>query len=109
MNTVIATKAHYLRLIGDQTITGSSSFNDLEKNKKIADEVLIDPRNIRKIEKWLNDPYSPPTLALRYRGNDVIGRQIARRSENGLDVTNAKIVLKKDGQGSYIRTGYPVR
>ncbi|WP_440604399.1 RNase A-like domain-containing protein [Bacillus sp. GB_SG_008] len=97
------------RLVEDQNITGSSSFNDLEKAQKIADEVLTDPRNIRKIERWLNDPYSPPTLALRYRGDEVVGRQIARGSENVLEVTNAKIVLKKDGQGSYIRTGYPVR
>lgn len=64
---------------------------------------------IRKIERWLDDPYSWSALTFRYRGDEVIGRSIVRGSENVLEVTNAKIILKKDGQGSYIRTGYPVR
>ncbi|MBJ7998253.1 RNase A-like domain-containing protein [Bacillus mycoides] len=97
------------RLIDDQKITGSSSFNDLEKAQKVADAVLTNPQNIRKIERWLADPYSPPTLALRYRGDEIIGRSILRTSEGVLEVTNAKIVLKKDGEGSYIRTGFPIR
>ncbi|PEI66831.1 RNase A-like domain-containing protein, partial [Bacillus toyonensis] len=97
------------RLIDDQKITGSSSFNDLEKAQKVADAVLTNPQNIRKIERWLADPYSPPTLALRYRGDEIIGRSILRTSEDVLEVTNAKIVLKKDGEGSYIRTGFPIR
>ncbi|MEK4831020.1 MULTISPECIES: RNase A-like domain-containing protein [unclassified Bacillus (in: firmicutes)] len=97
------------RLIDDQNITGSSSFNDLEKAQKVADAVLTNPQNIRKIERWLADPYSPPTLALRYRGDEIIGRSILRTSEDVLEVTNAKIVLKKDGEGSYIRTGFPIR
>ncbi|EOO75051.1 hypothetical protein IIC_02505 [Bacillus cereus VD021] len=97
------------RLIDDQNITGSSSFNDLEKAQKVADAVLTNPQNIRKIERWLADSYSPPTLALRYRGDEIIGRSILRTSEDVLEVTNAKIVLKKDGEGSYIRTGFPIR
>ena len=105
----ISNEALAQRLIDDPHITGSSSFNNLETAQKIADEVLTNPRNIRKIERWLDDPYSPPTLGFRYRGDEVIGRSIVRGSENVLEVTNAKIILKKDGQGSYIRTGYPVR
>ncbi|PFA26083.1 WXG100 family type VII secretion target [Bacillus thuringiensis] len=105
----ISNEALAQRLKDDPDITGSSSFNNLETAQKIADEVLTNPRNIRKIERWLDDPYSPPTLAFRYRGDEVIGRSIVRGSENILEVTNAKIILKKDGQGSYIRTGYPVR
>ncbi|MDA1945269.1 hypothetical protein PDK19_13300 [Bacillus cereus group sp. BcHK124] len=66
--------------------------------------MLTNPRNIRKIERWLEDPYSSPNLAFRYRGDKVIGRSIVRGSENVLEVTNAKIILKKDGQGSYIQT-----
>ncbi|UTO07129.1 hypothetical protein NLJ82_18300 [Bacillus paranthracis] len=66
-------------------------------------------QNNQEIERWLGDPYNPPTLGFRYRGDEVIGRSIVRGSENVLEVTNAKIILKKDGQGSYIRTGYPVR
>nr|WP_070138816.1 RNase A-like domain-containing protein [Bacillus cereus] len=97
------------RLIDDQNITGSSSFNDLEKAQKVADAVLTNPQDIRKIESWLADPYSPPTLALRYRGDEIIGRSILRTSEDVLEVMNAKIVLKKDGEGSYIRTGFPIR
>ncbi|KWU61033.1 hypothetical protein AWW70_16725 [Bacillus mycoides] len=54
-----------------------------------------------------SNQYSPPTLALRYRGDEIIGRSILRTSEDVLEVTNAKIVLKKDGEGSYIRKGSP--
>lgn len=54
--------------------------------------MLTNPRNIRKIERWLEDPYSSPNLAFRYRGDKVIGRSIVRGSENVLEVTNAKII-----------------
>lgn len=46
---------------------------------------------------------------MKYNYEFIIGRSILRTSEDVLEVTNAKIVLKKDGEGSYIRTGFPIR
>ncbi|MED1410143.1 hypothetical protein P4U54_12140 [Bacillus paramycoides] len=47
----ISNEALVQRLIDDPDITGSSSFNDLKSAQKVADEVLTNPRNIRKIER----------------------------------------------------------
>ncbi|MCY8712356.1 ribonuclease YeeF family protein [Bacillus haynesii] len=98
------------RLKKDLKITGSSTFKDRATAEKVASEVLKDPKNIKKVEKWLSDPKSRPTLALRYKGNgDVLGRSIERGSNTAEDVTNAKIVLKKGKDGEYILTGYPIK
>ncbi|WP_257130270.1 hypothetical protein [Bacillus pseudomycoides] len=61
----------------------------------MANEVLGNPQNIAKINRWLNNPNSRLTLPLRYKGNTIIGRYIERGSSSALDVANAIIVLKK--------------
>ncbi|WP_374202589.1 RNase A-like domain-containing protein [Bacillus cereus group sp. BfR-BA-01310] len=43
---------------------------------------------------------------MKMEGN--IGRGIQRGSTTAHDMKNAKIVLKKDGNGNFILTGYPV-
>nr|WP_245548535.1 hypothetical protein [Gracilibacillus lacisalsi] len=48
-------------------ITGSSTFKDRMTAEKVADIVLRDPENIGKIQKWLSDPNSRPTLPLIQR------------------------------------------
>lgn len=44
---------------------------------------------------------------LSYEGAEVIGRGVKRDSTTVESMTNARIVLKKDGAGNYILTGYP--
>ena len=98
------------RLKNNPKITGSSTFNDRMTAEKVATTVLNDQKNIDKIQKWLSDPNSRPTLPLRYKGDgEIIGRSVSRNSEEVENVTNAKIVLKKDNNGSFILTGYPVK
>ncbi|AIK38628.1 hypothetical protein BG07_213 [Bacillus pseudomycoides] len=97
------------RLQNDSKITGSSTFTDRATAERIANEVLGNPQNIAKINRWLNNPNSRLTLPLRYKGNTIIGRYIERGSNSALDVENAIIVLKKNNQGSFIITGYPVK
>ncbi|MBD1381548.1 RNase A-like domain-containing protein [Metabacillus arenae] len=98
------------RLKSNPKITGSSTFKDRMTAEKVADTALINPKNIEKIQKWLSDPNSRPTLLLRYKGDgEIIGRSVSRNSEVVENVTNAKIVLKKDNNGSFILTGYPVK
>ncbi|WP_230457134.1 RNase A-like domain-containing protein [Parageobacillus thermoglucosidasius] len=62
------------------------------------------------MQKWLSNPNSRPTLPLRYKGDgEIIGRSVERGSNVVENVTNAKIVLKKDGKGNFILTGYPTK
>lgn len=89
-------------------ISGSSTFKDRMTAEKVAHTLLSNPKNIEKIEKWLSDPNSRPTLPLRYKGDgEIIGSSVSRNSEVLENVTNAKIILKKDQNGSFILTGYP--
>ncbi|PFL46275.1 WXG100 family type VII secretion target [Bacillus anthracis] len=97
------------RLESNSTITGASTFTDRATAEKIANEVLSNPQNTEKINRWLNNPDSKPTLPLRYQGTDITGRHVPRGSEIISEVTNARIVLKKDRDGSFIITGYPER
>ncbi|MGG3651940.1 cytoplasmic protein [Bacillus pseudomycoides] len=96
------------RLQNDSRITGSSTFTDRATAEKVANATLSDPNNQRIIRDWLNNPRSRATIALDYYNNDIIGRGVRRGSTTAHDMKNAKIVLKKDGNGNFILTGYPV-
>ncbi|MDM5195451.1 T7SS effector LXG polymorphic toxin [Bacillus hominis] len=96
------------RLQNDSRITGSSTFTDRATAEKVANATLSDPNNQRIIRDWLNNPRSRSTIALDYYNNDIIGRGVRRGSTTAHDMKNAKIVLKKDGNGNFILTGYPV-
>ncbi|MFG6314318.1 T7SS effector LXG polymorphic toxin [Bacillus velezensis] len=90
-------------------ITASSTFKDRATAERIANSVLNDPKNIKKIENWIDDP-KKPKLMLRYKGDgEIIGRSVSRNSELVENVTNAKIILKKDNNGNFILTGYPTK
>lgn len=96
------------RLKSNPKISGSSTFKDLMTAEKVANTLLSNPKSIEKIEKWLSNPNSRPTLPLRYKGDgEIIGSSVSRSSEVVENVTNAKIILKKDQNGSFILTGYP--
>ncbi|BAD63600.1 hypothetical protein ABC1061 [Shouchella clausii KSM-K16] len=98
------------RLKSNPKITGSSTFKDRMTAERVADTVLKDPKNMEKIQKWLSDPNSRPTLPLKFKGDgEIIGRSVTRNSEVIENVTNAKIILRKDKNGSFILTGYPVK
>lgn len=96
------------RLQNDSRITGASTFTDRATAEKVANATLSDPNNQRIIRDWLNNPRSRSTIALDYYNNDIIGRGVRRGSTTAHDMKNAKIVLKKDGNGNFILTGYPV-
>ncbi len=96
------------RLQNDSRITGSSTFTDRATAEKVANATLSDPNNQRIIRDWLNNPRSRSTIALDYYNNDIIGRGVRRGATTAHDMKNAKIVLKKDGNGNFILTGYPV-
>ncbi|MCQ0952703.1 WXG100 family type VII secretion target [Bacillus cereus] len=94
------------RMQSDPRITGASTFTDRASAEKIAATVLNNPRNQVRIQSWLNSPRDNK-LILRYHGTEIIGRGVTRGSTTVEDMSNAKIVLKKDRNGSFILTGYP--
>lgn len=98
-----------LHVIEQSYITGASTFYDRVTAERLVNLALTDSNNIEKIEKWLNDPDSDNKLALKFRGNENIGKGIKRNNGELEDYKNARIVLKKDGQGSYILTGFPTK
>ncbi|MFK3893062.1 RNase A-like domain-containing protein [Bacillus subtilis] len=79
------------------------ALKDRATAERIANSVLNDPKNIKKIENWIDDP-KKPKLMLRYKGDgEIIGRSVSRNSELVENVTNAKIILKKDNNGNSYR------
>ncbi|WP_439948837.1 ribonuclease YeeF family protein [Bacillus subtilis] len=98
-----------LRTDPNPHITASSTFKDRATAERIANSVLNDPKNIKKIENWIDNP-KKPKLMLKYKGDgEIIGRSVTRNSELVENVTNAKIILKKDNNGNFILTGYPTK
>ncbi|QOJ83051.1 ribonuclease YeeF family protein [Bacillus subtilis] len=98
-----------LRTDPNPHITASSTFKDRATAERIANSVLNDPKNIKKIENWIDDP-KKPKLMLKYKGDgEIIGRSVSRNSELVENVTNAKVILKKDNNGNFILTGYPTK
>ncbi|WP_353854925.1 RNase A-like domain-containing protein [Bacillus sp. Bos-x628] len=99
----------FQRLKKDLRITGSSTFKDRATAEKVAHKVLTNSINQKLIKDWLDNPKSKSTLALPYKGNEMIGRGVRRDSEKVQDMTNALIILKKKKDGKFILTGYPTK
>ncbi|KAF1681289.1 ribonuclease YeeF family protein [Bacillus sp. SKDU12] len=94
------------RLQINKKIRASSSFTDRPTAERVANETLT--KHKKEIEEWLNSDIGDP-LPLPYRGTEVIGRGVRKGSNEVKDMTNARIVLKKNEDGSFILTGYPTR
>ncbi|ATO36861.1 hypothetical protein B1691_01610 [Geobacillus sp. 47C-IIb] len=97
------------RLKDNPKIKGASTFKDRATAERVASEVLNDPNNQKMIQEWLSNPKAKSTLVLSYQGTEIIGRGVQRGSTTVENMTNAKIVLKKDGAGNFILTGYPTK
>ncbi|MGM0861435.1 MAG: ribonuclease YeeF family protein [Bacillota bacterium] len=94
------------RLQINKKIRASSCFTDRPTAERVANETLT--KHKKEIEEWLNSDIDDP-LPLPYRGTEVIGRGVRKGSNEVKDMTNARIVLKKNEDGSFILTGYPTR
>ncbi|MCI3194766.1 ribonuclease YeeF family protein [Bacillus sp. HU-1818] len=94
------------RLQINKKIRASSSFTDRPTAERVANETLT--KHKKEIEEWLNSDIDD-RLPLPYRGTEVIGRGVRKGSNEVKDMTNARIVLKKNEDGSFILTGYPTR
>ncbi|WP_441394630.1 ribonuclease YeeF family protein [Bacillus velezensis] len=94
------------RLQINKKIRASSSFTDRPTAERVANETLT--KHKKEIEEWLKSDINDP-LPLPYRGTEVIGRGVRKGSNEVKDMTNARIVLKKNKDGSFILTGYPTR
>ncbi|WP_254610255.1 ribonuclease YeeF family protein [Bacillus tequilensis] len=69
-----------LRTDPNPHIQHSSTFKDRATAERITNSVLNDPKNIKKIENWIDDP-KKPKLMLIYKGDgEIIGRSASRNS-----------------------------
>ncbi|MFJ7829374.1 ribonuclease YeeF family protein [Peribacillus sp. NPDC046944] len=95
------------RIRNNPRINGSSTFKDRAIAEKVVSTALSEINNKNAIESWMSNSQSKSNLVLTYEGTEVIGRGVKRGSTNVENMTNARIILKKDGEGNYILTGYP--
>lgn len=99
------------RLQSQKKISGASRFKDRETAERVAQAVLSDKENQKKIETWLENHNNRRNLVLSYHGgrDEVLGRGLRRGDTQVQDMKQSAIlVLKKDHQGDYyILTGYP--
>ncbi|WP_142936475.1 RNase A-like domain-containing protein [Priestia endophytica] len=95
------------RLNTDARASGSSTFTDRATAERVVNQALSNEKNMRRIERWLNDTEDTKPLRIRYQGEEIIGRGIQREKGVFEDYSRALIVLKKKGQDSFIVTGYP--
>ncbi|MBT2711290.1 hypothetical protein J7E23_00305 [Pseudomonas sp. ISL-88] len=94
------------RLEENPKIKGASTFTDQNTAQQIVDEVLHQKK--KEIEDWLNHSVKP-TQDFSYNGQEIIGRGVKKGSTRIIEMKNAKIVLKRNKDGSFILTGYPVK
>ena len=93
------------RLAIQRGITGASSFT----SETVAETVISSTISTNRgaIKSWLNSG-ATTNLRLDYTGSTNIGRGILRRTGIVNDLTNARIVLKPKGNGSYfLLTAFP--
>gem|GEM_PF-4582401 len=97
----------WARLNSNSKITGAFTFTDDIVANTTVKSALQDTTNTNKINNWLSNGANG-NLPLQYKGTDVVGRGINRRSKIVQDMTNAKIILKSNGAGGYdVLTAYP--
>jgi len=94
------------RLRRERKIAAASSWADRDTAEgTIAEALGVEQR---RIDTWLGRGYPRPNLALHYNAGHTIGRSLRRGDEQTEDCTNAVIVLRADGPGSfYVLTSYP--
>jgi RHS repeat-associated protein len=93
------------RLTAEPKISAASTFETREVAERVVAETI--DANQTAITNWLASG-NKNNLQLPYHGTDAIGRGILRGKTVSQAMTNAKVILKKDGAGGYfILTGYP--
>ncbi|MFJ7637946.1 RNase A-like domain-containing protein [Peribacillus sp. NPDC097225] len=95
------------RIKNNPRINGSSTFKDRAIAEKVVSTALSEINNKNAIKSWMSNSQSKSNLVLTYEGTEVIGRGVKRGSTTVENMSNARIILKKDGEGNYILTGYP--
>ncbi|WP_158596896.1 DUF6443 domain-containing protein [Aquimarina sp. BL5] len=93
------------RLNSSRRISGASTFSNQPMAEVIISSAIRSNRST--LNTWLKSG-STRNLVLEYTGNTVIGRGIMRGQSAVSNLTNARIILKPTGSGSYnILTAFP--
>ena len=94
------------RLEREGNISAASTWTDRATAETAVAEALIAQKG--RIENWMRRGYPRPNLALHHDAGRMIGRSLRRDDSAPVDCTQAVIVLRADGPGSfYVLTAYP--
>ncbi len=95
------------RISSNSKITASSTFTNETVANSVINSSLMDSNNVTKINAWLTNG-AKGNLPISYNGNTVIGRGVSQGSNAVNNLTNAKVILKGNGNGGFdILTAYP--
>ena len=94
------------RLEHEGNISAASTWTDRATAETVVAEALTAENG--RIENWMRHGYPRPNLALHYDAKRMIGRSLRRGGSAPVGCTQAVIVLRADGPGSfYVLTTYP--
>ena len=94
------------RLDRERSINAASTFADRATAERVVGATL--EREKRRIAAWLDR--RGRDLALDYRGDPgvTVGRVLLRGEASPRPATDARIVLRRDGDSYYVLTAYPL-
>jgi hypothetical protein len=94
------------RLESERNISAASTWTDRETAEETVAEALRAEGG--RVESWTKRGYPRANLALHYSASRPIGRSLRRGESTPTTCTDAVIVLRADGPGSfYVLTAYP--
>lgn len=95
------------RISSNSKIAGASTFTNGTGANSVINSSLMDSNNVTKINEWITKG-AKGNLPILYKGNTVIGRGVSQGSDVVNNLTNAKVILKGNGNGGFdIFTAYP--
>ncbi len=94
------------RLRRERSISAASTWTDRKTAEATVAEALRAER--RRVESWMRRGYPRANLALHHSAGRPIGHSLRRGESTPVTCTEAVIVLRADGPGSYyVLTTYP--
>jgi hypothetical protein len=95
------------RLQRERHISAASTYTDRAVAERTVARTLA--RHAAQVSAWEQRTGNRPNLALDYRGaaDEILGRSIRRGRRDAVPCTNALVVLRWDGRGSFVLTTYP--
>lgn len=92
------------RLQGNPSYTRASTFTDRATAENVISKAIN--QNRVAVQGWLRNS-SDKIKELNFSGQQVIGRTLQRNALSPQNVTNARVILQRSGDGYFIKTAFP--